>query len=84
MTSRSDSAAPSLCLSPQSAIGNRQTRPPSVFSLLMLPEGPLRQFARKGDAFHDVVMMTPLRQEWPPAQKLDQPAINITPQKVFS
>jgi len=30
-------------------------------------EGLLREFARKGDAFHDVVMMALLRKEWPPA-----------------
>ena len=29
----------------------------------------LREFARKGDAFYDVVMMALLRKEWPPAQK---------------
>ena len=32
----------------------------------------LREFARKGDAFHDAVMMALLRKEWPPAQRLDQ------------
>jgi len=30
-------------------------------------EGRLHEFARKGDAFHDVVMMALLREEWPPA-----------------
>jgi len=28
-------------------------------------EGLLRECARKGDAFHDVVMMALLRKEWP-------------------
>jgi hypothetical protein len=36
-------------------------------------EGLLREFARKGNAFHDVIMMALLRKEWPPAQRLDRP-----------
>jgi RimJ/RimL family protein N-acetyltransferase len=28
-------------------------------------EGLLREFARKGDAFHDMVMMALLRKDWP-------------------
>ena len=39
--------------------------------------GVLREFARKGDAFHDVVMMALLRKEWRLAQKLDRPAASI-------
>lgn len=42
-----------------------------------MQEGPLGEFARKDDAFHDVGMMTLLRKEWPPAQKLDWPAASI-------
>jgi hypothetical protein len=30
-------------------------------------QGLLRESARKGDAFHDVVMMALLLKEWPPA-----------------
>jgi hypothetical protein len=37
-----------------------------------------------GDAFHDVVMMALLRKEWPPAQKLDQPAASVAAQKALS
>jgi hypothetical protein len=37
----------------------------------------LRAFARKGDAFHDLLMMAPLRKEWPPGQKLYRPAASI-------
>jgi hypothetical protein len=45
--------------------------------------GPLREFPRKGDAFHDVVVLTLLRKEWPPAQKLDRPAASIATQKAL-
>ncbi len=38
-----------------------------------MQEGLLREFARKGDAFHDVMMMALLRKKWPPAQKLTGP-----------
>ena len=41
-------------------------------STAAVQEGLLRESARKGDAFHDVVMMALLRKEWPPAQKLDR------------
>ena len=44
-----------------------------------MPEGLLREFARKGDAFHDVVMMALLRKQWPPAQKLDRPSPDARP-----
>ena len=40
-------------------------------STAVVQEGLLREFARKGDAFRDVVMMALLRKEWPPAQRLD-------------
>ena len=50
----------------------------------MVQEGLLRELARKGDAFHDVVMMALLRKEWPPAQKLDQPAASIATQQTLS
>jgi hypothetical protein len=49
-----------------------------------VPEGLLREFARKGDAFHDVVMMALLRKEWPPVQKLDRPGVSLTTQKALS
>ena len=50
----------------------------------MVQEGLLREFARKGDAFRDVVIMALLRKEWPPAQKLDQPAASIATQQTLS
>ncbi len=50
----------------------------------MSQEGLLRQSARQGDAFHDVVPMALLRNEWPPAQKLDRPAANIATHKALS
>ena len=50
----------------------------------MVQEGLLRESARKGDAFHDVVMMALLRKEWPPAQKLDKPAASVAAQKALS
>ena len=50
----------------------------------MVQEGLLREFARKGDAFHDVVMMALLREEWPPAQKLGQPDASVPAQKALS
>jgi hypothetical protein len=34
--------------------------------------GLLCEFARKGDALHDVVMMALLGKEWPPAQRSDR------------
>ena len=43
----------------------------------------VRDSARKGDAFHDVVMMALLRKEWPPAQKLDRPGASIATTKAF-
>jgi hypothetical protein len=46
-------------------------------------EGLSREFARTGDAFHDVVMTALLRKEWPPAQKLDQPGASIATHKVL-
>jgi hypothetical protein len=46
-------------------------------------EGLLRESARKGDAFHDVVMMALLRKEWPPAQKLDRRGASIAKQKAI-
>jgi hypothetical protein len=52
-------------------------------SFILSLEGLLREFTRKGDAFHDVVMMALLRKEWPPAQKLDQPAAGILSLKRF-
>ena len=50
----------------------------------MVQEGLLRESARKGDAFHEVVMVALLRKEWPPAQKLDRPAANFATQKALS
>ena len=50
----------------------------------MVQEGLLREFACKGEAFHDVVMMALPRKEWPPAQKLDRPAASIATQKALS
>ena len=50
----------------------------------MVQEGLLRQAARKGNAFHDVVMMALLRKEWPPAQKLDQAGASAATQKARS
>jgi hypothetical protein len=50
----------------------------------MVQEGLLREFARKGDAFHDVVMMALLRKEWPPAQKVDRPAVSVAARKALS
>jgi hypothetical protein len=50
----------------------------------MVRGGLLRESARKGDAFHDVVMMALLRKEWPPAQKSDQPPASIATQKALS
>jgi hypothetical protein len=47
-------------------------------------EGLLREFARKGAAFHDVVMMALLRKEWPPAQKLDWPGASVGTQNALS
>jgi hypothetical protein len=47
-------------------------------------EGLLREFARKGDAFRDMVMIALLRKEWPPAQRLDRPGISIATQKALS
>jgi hypothetical protein len=46
-------------------------------------EGLLREFARKGDAFHDVVMMALLRKEWPPAQRLDRPGASVAVQRAL-
>ena len=37
-------------------------------STAAVPEGLLREFTRKGDAFHDVVMIVLVRKKWPPAQ----------------
>ena len=53
-------------------------------STAAVQEGLLREFARKGDAFHDVVMMALLRKEWPPAQKLDRPGASVATQKALS
>ena len=49
----------------------------------MVREGLLREFARKGDALQDMVMMAMLRKEWTPAQKLDRPGASIATQKAF-
>ncbi len=49
----------------------------------IVQEGLLREFARKGDAFHDVVKMALLRKGWPPAQKLDRPGARIATQKAL-
>jgi hypothetical protein len=46
--------------------------------------GPLREFARKGDAFHELVMLALLRKEWPLVQKVDRPAASIATQKALS
>ena len=50
-----------------------------TFHLGMVQEGLLRELARKGEAFHDVVMMALPRKEWTPAQKLDRPGANEPP-----
>ena len=42
-----------------------------------MQEGPLGEVARKDVAFLVVGMMTLLRKEWRPAQKLDWPAASI-------
>jgi hypothetical protein len=47
-------------------------------------EGLLREFARKGDAFEDVVMMALLREEWPPAKRLDPPGASIATHEAVS
>jgi hypothetical protein len=47
-------------------------------------EGLLREFGRKGDAFHDAVMTALPRKECPPAQRLDRPAAGIAAQKALS
>jgi hypothetical protein len=52
-------------------------------STAAVQEGLLRESARKGDAFDDVVMMALLRKEWPPAQKLDRPAASIATHKAL-
>jgi hypothetical protein len=44
-------------------------------------QGLLRQAARKGDAFHDVVMRALLRKEWPRAQKAERPGASVATQK---
>ncbi len=49
-----------------------------------MQEGLLREFARKGDAFHDVVMMTLLRKEWPSAQRLHRLGGSVTTQKALA
>ena len=43
----------------------------------MVREGLRREFARKGDAFHNTVMMALLRKEWPPAQISDLPGASF-------
>jgi hypothetical protein len=48
-----------------------------------MQEGLLREFTRKGDAFHDVVMMALPRKEWPPAKKSDWPGASIAAQKAL-
>jgi hypothetical protein len=53
-------------------------------STAAVQEGLLREFARKGDTLHDVVMMALLRKEWPPAQKLDRPAAYLATQRALS
>ena len=53
-------------------------------SFILALAGLLREFARKGDAFHDVVMMALLRKERPPAQKLDRPGASVATQKALS
>ena len=42
-----------------------------------------REFARKGDAFHDLVMMALLRKKWPPAQRSDRPGANVAALKAL-
>jgi hypothetical protein len=49
----------------------------------MVQEGLPREFARKGDAFHDIVIMALLRKEWPPAQELDRPGASVAAQKAL-
>ena len=56
----------------------------ALSKLGMVQEGLLREFARKGDAFYDVVMMALLRKEWPPAQKLDRPGASTAVEKALS
>ena len=53
-------------------------------STAAVQEGLLRESARKGDAFHDVVMMAMLRKVWPPAPKLDRPGASAAAQKALS
>ena len=44
----------------------------------------MRESDRKGDAFHDLVMMALLRKEWPPAQGLHRRGASIATQKALS
>src|ERR1035437_7750427 len=53
-------------------------------SAAAVQKGLLREFARKGNAFQDVVMMALLRKEWPPAQKLDRAGASLATQKALS
>ena len=48
-----------------------------------MQKGLLREFARKGDAFHDVLMMALLRKEWPLAQGSRQGGASIGTQKAL-
>src|ERR1035437_5354224 len=59
-----------------------QLLPPEP-STAAMQEGLLREFTRKGDAFHDVVMMALPRKEWPPAKKSDWPGASIAAQKAL-
>ena len=54
-------------------------------STVAVQDGLLREFARKGDAFHDVVMMMVLlRKEWPLAQRSGRPGASVAAQKALS
>jgi hypothetical protein len=57
---------------------------PQPSTAAAVQEGLLREFARQGDAFHDMVMMALLRKDWSPAQKVDRPTVSIAPQKALA
>ena len=70
-------------LNPRRATAKRR-RVSAQPSTAAVQEGLLREFARKGNAFQDVVMMALLRKEWPPAQKLDRAGASLATQKALS
>jgi hypothetical protein len=57
---------------------------PQPSTAAAVQEGLLREFARQGDAFHDIVMMALLGKEWSPAQKVYRSTVSIAPQKALA